>query len=153
MQTFDISPLFRSSTGSLDRVWDTFNTSIGFESAGWPKYDVLKTADHEYRISLAVPGFSESEISVEVRDNRLWISGRKEADPNHNQYLFKGLRHQEFQRSFQLPEHVKVTGARLNAGLLHVELVREIPEELKPRRIEIQVADEKPPFEGQSEAA
>lgn len=127
MQTFDFSPLFRSYAAPANRF------------AGAPDYDLIKTGDNEFRVSLAVPGFAESEISVETQDGALWISGHKETDPDHNGYIHNGLQIRDFQRSFQLPEHVKVTSARLDSGLLHVDLVRELPESLKPRKIEIEV--------------
>lgn len=141
MQTFDISPVFRTSS-AFDRAWDGLSTSIGFDQAGYPAYDLLKTGDNDFRITLAVPGYNLSEISVETHNQRLWIRGEKASDPNHNQYLYQGIGERRFERSFQLPEHVQVTGARLEAGLLHIDLVREIPEELKPRRIEVRTAEE-----------
>ncbi|MDA0978098.1 MAG: Hsp20 family protein [Proteobacteria bacterium] len=138
MQTSDVTPLFRTAQ-TLDRIWDGLNTSIGFDHRGYPEYDLLQTGDNEFRITLAVPGFLQSEIEVETRERALWVRGRKAVDPNHNQYLHQGIRERQFERSFHLPEHVQVSGASLKYGLLHIDLVREIPEELQPRRIEIEV--------------
>jgi len=142
MQTFDYSPRFRM-TQPFDRIWDQLHTAVHFDQSEFPEYDLLKTDEDNYCIVLAVPGFRQSEISMETRDRALWVSGRKEVDVNHNQYLFRGIPERQFNRCFQLPEHVNVTGARLEAGLLTIDMVRDIPEELQPRKIEIMV-DEKP---------
>jgi len=138
MQTFDIKPLFQTAQ-SFDRIWDELNTSFSLDHRGYPDYNVLRTDETSLRISLAVPGYQQSEISVETHEGALWIRGRKDVDPHHNQYLYQGIRNQQFERSFQLPEHVKVTGARLEAGLLHIDLVKEVPEELNRRQIETKV--------------
>ncbi len=144
MQSFDISPLFRTST-LFDRLWD--NTPFGFEATGFPDYDLVRTGDEDYRITMAVPGFRDSEITVESNENTLWISGRKEVEVNDDtQYVHRGLVNRNFQRTFRLPEHMKVVAAKLEAGMLHIALRREIPAELQPRKIEI-VTDEKPRLE------
>lgn len=141
MQTFDVSPIFRTSQ-AFDRVFDNMSTAIGFDHRGFPEYDLLKVDDNHYRITLAVPGYRQDEISVETNQNTLWVRGARGVDPNHNQYLYQGLKERQFERSFRLPEHVRVSGAKLDAGLLDIELVREIPEELQPRRIEISTGGE-----------
>ena len=138
MATFDISPLFRSTAIGFDRGWQQLNRAVHMDNSGYPTYDILRTGDEEFRISLAVPGFKDCDISIETRDGALWVNGKREIDPDHNAYLFKGIEVREFQRSFQLPEHVKVTGATLEAGMLHIDLYRELPDALRPRRIAIQ---------------
>jgi molecular chaperone IbpA len=119
MATFDVSEMFRATP------------------QGAPAYNILKTGEEEYRISLALPGWTREEIAVETRERTLWIKGERPVDPNHNQYLFKGIGMDEFQRAFELPEHVNVRNASLQHGMLHIDLVRELPEALRPRRIEI----------------
>ena len=125
MATFDISPLFRSS------------------HQGAPAYNVLRIGDEEYRISLALPGWNRDEITVHTRERTLWVKGERAVDPHHNQYLYRGFSMNNFQRAFTLPEHVQVREARLENGMLHVELVRELPEALRPRKIEISSDDSK----------
>ena len=141
MQTFDISPIFRS-TQSIDRAFEPRRTNLGFDHTGFPEYNLLKTGDNDFQIEMAIPGYDRSEISIETRENVLWIQGQKGTDPNHNEYLYQGIRERRFERSFQLPEHVKVTAAHMNAGLLHIDLCREVPEALRPRRIEISEASD-----------
>ncbi len=138
MATFDVSPLFRSATVGFDQTWPGLGTAFHLDTAGFPAYNILRTGDEEFRISLAVPGFTGDEVSVEYREGALWVKGEHKVDADHNQYLYRGIPTQAFQRNFQLPEHVKVSRARLEAGMLHVDLVRELPEALRPRRIEIQ---------------
>jgi len=138
MATFDISPLFRSTSIDFDRTWDQLHTALHRDSSGYPAYDILRVTDDEFRISLAVPGFTEKELTVETRDGAVWVKGNREIDPNHNQYLYRGIVMQAFQRTFQLPEHVRVQGARLRLGLLHIDLVRELPQALRPRHIEVE---------------
>ena len=154
MATFDISPLFRSTSVGFDRAWNQLNTIMNLDSSGYPAYDILRTGDEEFRISMAVPGFKQDEITIEAQDGSVLVKGDRGVDPNHNRYLYRGIDLQGFQRTFQLPEHVKVTGARLEAGMLHVELERELPEALRPRRIEIETEDEaQPVLEDASKAA
>lgn len=157
MQTFDIKPIFRSA---MDRAWDPRRTTLGFDHTGFPDYNLLKTGENDFRITMAVPGYDRSEINIETRENVLWVQGQKETDPDSNQYLYQGIRERRFERSFQLPDHVKVTGAHLGAGLLHIELARELPESMRPRRIEIDdmqevndVEDEKVMLDDASKAA
>jgi molecular chaperone IbpA len=154
MASFDISPLFRSTSVGIDRSWHPFNTTMSLDQSGYPAYNILRTGEDEFRISLAVPGYTEDEITLETRDNALWVRGERKVDPDHNQYLYRGIDLQAFQRTFQLPEHVKVQGARLEAGMLHVDLRQELPEALRPRRIEIQTDDAaRPVLEDSSKAA
>jgi molecular chaperone IbpA len=154
MATFDITPLFRTTAVGFDRAWDALNTALHPDASGYPAYNILRLADDEFRISLAVPGFTEPEISVETREGAVWVKGERSVDPNHNQYLFRGINVQAFQRTFQLPEHVRVSGARLESGMLHIDLVRELPEALRPQKIRVTSGDApRPALEGTSKAA
>ena len=134
--TFDFSPLFRSSVG-FDRLVNALEAASRVESIdNWPPYDIAKTGEDDYRITMAVAGFSEDELSVTQEQNMLLVAGKKPADENA-QYLHRGIAGRSFQRRFQLADHVRVEGATLVNGLLTIDLRREIPEELKPRRIAI----------------
>ena len=153
MATFDISPLFRTTGVGFDRAWDQLNTALNLEG-GFPAYNILRTGEESFRISLAVPGFTENDITVETREQSVWVRGERGIDPDHNGYLYRGIREQGFQRSFQLPDHVRVSGARLEAGMLHIDLVRELPEALRPRKIEVVNGDQpKPVLEDSAKAA
>ncbi|RMH43289.1 MAG: heat-shock protein [Alphaproteobacteria bacterium] len=138
MRSLDLSPLFRATIG-FDQLADMFDrimaTDVG--QSGYPPYNIEKTAEDAYRISVAVAGFSEDELNVEVKDNELVISGRKKEDDEKRTYLHRGIATRAFEKHFQLADHVHVTGATLRDGMLHVDLIREVPEALKPRRIEI----------------
>jgi molecular chaperone IbpA len=134
--TFDFSPLFRSSVG-FDRLVNALEAASRVESIdNWPPYDIAKTGEDDYRITMAVAGFSEDELSVTQEQNMLLVAGKKSADENA-QYLHRGIAGRSFQRRFQLADHVRVEGATLVNGLLTIDLRREIPEEMKPRRIAI----------------
>ena len=111
---------------------------MSLDNSGYPAYDILRTGDEEFRISIAVPGFNQDDITVEAQAGSVLVKGERQVDPNHNGYLYRGIDLQGFQRKFQLPEHVEVKGARLEAGMLHVDLYRELPEALRPRRIEVE---------------
>jgi molecular chaperone IbpA len=141
MTTFDFSPLFRSTVG-FDRLMTMLENSVQWAegSNGYPPYNIEKTSEDQYRITLAVAGFGEDELSIEARENALLVEGRKkEGDAGHS-YLYRGIAGRSFKRHFQLADHVKVVGAHLHNGLLVIELVRELPEAMKPRRIEITTA-------------
>ena len=156
MATFDISPLLRPTLMGFDSALDTLHTAMQLDTAAYPPYNVLQLEEDAYRISLAVPGFSARELAIETRDGVVWIKGDPAVDPYHNHYLYRGIAAQRFQRTFQLPDHVRVKEARLEAGMLHVDLIRELPEELQPRRIEIEVETEsrtRPTLEGTPRAA
>lgn len=134
--TFDFSPLFRSSIG-FDRLVNALEAASRVESIdNWPPYDIAKTDEENYRITMAVAGFSEDELSITQEQNMLLVAGSKTADENA-QYLHRGIAGRSFQRRFQLADHVRVEGATLVNGLLTIDLRREIPEEMKPRRIAI----------------
>jgi len=134
--TFDFSPLFRSSIG-FDRVLSALENANRLEAVdSWPPYDIVKLSKDEYRISLAVAGFSPDELTLTHEPNVLIVAGQQ-ANEDNVQYLHRGIAHRAFQRRFELADHVKVRGANLVDGLLTIELAREIPEEMKPRRIQI----------------
>ena len=133
---FDFSPLYRSSIG-FDRVFDLLeNASRVTTVDNWPPYDIAKIGDDDYRITMAVAGFAENELSMTQEQNMLMVAGQKAGDES-GEYLHRGIAGRAFERRFQLADHVKVTGAGLKNGLLTIDLKREIPEEMKPRRIEI----------------
>ena len=135
MRTFDLAPLYRSTVG-FDRL---FSMLDGAEAApGYPPYNIERTGENDYRISLAVAGFSESELSIESKENTLTIKGEKQVkEENNGEVLYQGIAARAFERQFQLADYVQVKGASLENGLLHVDLVREIPEAKKPRQIAI----------------
>ena len=136
MRTFDLAPLYRSTVG-FDRL---FSMLDGFESApGYPPYNIERTGENAYRISVAVAGFGENELSIEAKENTLTIKGEKHArtDEKSGDVLYQGIAARAFERVFQLADYVVVKGATLENGLLHVDLVREIPEAKKPRQIPI----------------
>ena len=139
MRTFDLSPLYRSTIG-FDRLFSLLDQSVGAEApAAYPPYNIERTGENAYRLTLAVAGFGEAELSIESRENTLAIKGAKEALPESEarEILYQGIAARAFERRFQLADHVQVTGARLENGLLHVDLVREIPEAQRPRQIPI----------------
>ncbi|MCX7313815.1 MAG: Hsp20 family protein [Alphaproteobacteria bacterium] len=135
MRTFDLAPLYRSTVG-FDRL---FSMLDGFDAApGYPPYNIERTGENDYRISVAVAGFAESELSIESKENTLTIKGEKQVQQDNNgEVLYQGIAARAFERQFQLADYVQVKGANLENGLLHVELVREIPEAKKPRQIAI----------------
>jgi molecular chaperone IbpA len=137
---FDFSP-YRRSTVGFDRLFDTLEASAqGDGGANYPPYDIEKTGDDAYRVTLAVAGFAEDEIDLTAQQNLLMVSARK-ADVStandESRYLHRGIATRAFERRFQLADHVQVTGASLTNGLLSIELVREVPEAQKPRKISI----------------
>lgn len=133
---FDFSPLFRSTVG-FDRVFDLLDNASRLSSVdNWPPYDIIKTGEDEYRVTLAVAGFGENELNVTQERNLLVVSGERAANEDI-QYLHRGIAGRSFQRRFELADHVRVVGANLANGLLTVELKREVPEAMKPRRIDI----------------
>ncbi len=135
MRTFDLAPLYRSTVG-FDRL---FSMLDGFETApGYPPYNIERTGENDYRITIAVAGFGEKDLSIESKENTLTIKGAKQAKQEQaGQVLHQGIAARAFERVFQLADYVVVKAAKLENGLLHVELVREIPEAKKPRQIPI----------------
>jgi molecular chaperone IbpA len=138
MRTFDFAPLYRSTVG-FDRLADLMDQASRTETsaATWPPYNIEKMADDAYRITLAVAGFAADEIELTQNANTLLVSGQKKDAEGERQFLHRGIAARQFRQTFNLADHVKVTGARLENGLLSVELVREVPEAFKPRRIPI----------------
>ncbi len=138
MRNLDFTPLYRSAIG-FDRMASLLDamTTSEQKQPSYPPYDIELTGEDSYRITMAVAGFEESELDIEVEQNRLTVSGRKPEDKQQRNYLHRGIAARNFERRFQLADHVKVTDAKLANGLLHIELVREIPETMKPRKIEI----------------
>jgi molecular chaperone IbpA len=137
MRTFDFTPLFRSTVG-FDRLFDLAD-SYAEQAQGYPPYNIERSDETHYRITLAVAGFGEKDLNLEVREGLLTVTGkREEAEKTEAKgYLYQGIAGRSFERRFQLAEHVEVREARLENGLLHIELERLIPEEKKPRKIEI----------------
>jgi molecular chaperone IbpA len=140
MRNYDLAPLYRSTVG-FDRLFSMLDQVAGFEGNGstYPPYNIERTGENAYRITVAVAGFAEPEISIEAKQNTLTIKGEKQAkaDEKKGEVLYQGIAARAFERAFQLAEHVQVRGASLENGLLHVELVREVPEAMKPRQIPI----------------
>ena len=140
MRTFDLTPLYRSTVGfdHLFSLLDSFGGVDGGNPA-YPPYNIERTGENAYRISVAVAGFAEKELNIEVKENTLSIRGEKEITEKKEQdeVLYQGIAARAFERRFQLADHVEVRGASLENGLLHVDLVREIPESKKPRQIAI----------------
>jgi len=137
MRTFDLAPLYRSTVG-FDRLFSLLDRSTGFEAPSYPPYNIERTGDNSYRVTVAVAGFSQNDLSVEVKENALTIRGEKQAKTEQvGKVLHQGIASRAFERRFQLADHVEVKGAVLENGLLHVDLTREIPEAMKPRRIAI----------------
>ena len=139
MRTIDLSPLYRSVVG-FDRMAALLETAATSEGPGYPPYNIARTDENAYRIELAVAGFRPEELNIEVKENRLAISGRKAANDEVKTYLHRGLAERNFERRFQLADYVVVTDADLADGLLTVSLKRELPEALKPRRVQINTA-------------
>ncbi len=148
MRTYDFSPLYRSAVG-FDRLAGLLESAARTTEAGWPPYNIETTGENAYRIEVAVAGFAPDELNLEVKENLLTITGRKTANDDaaaQRTYLHRGLAERDFERRFQLADYVVVTEANLVNGLLTIELKRELPEALKPRRIEIGAA--RPLIEG-----
>jgi len=139
MRTYDLSPLYRATVG-FDRMADLLDRVMTQDAGGttYPPYNIEKTDENAYRISIAVAGLTEDELNVEQRETELVITARKDKDDVARTYLHRGIATRAFEKRFQLADHVRVTGASHAAGLLHVDLVREVPEALKPRRITIE---------------
>ena len=138
MRTFDLSPFYRSTVG-FDRLFNLLDTAVNNEAQTYPPYNIERTGENSYRITMAVAGFGESDLTIEAKENTLTVKGEKktEADKKDAEFLYRGIGARAFERRFQLADHVEVKGAQLENGLLHVELVREVPEAMKPRTIAI----------------
>lgn len=138
MRNFDMTPLYRATVG-FDQIADLMDRVLTTETGrdSYPPYNIEKTDDDSWRISVAVAGFTDEELAVEVKEQTLHISARKAEDETPRTYLHRGIATRAFERRFALADHVRVTGAVHENGMLHIDLVREVPEALKPRRIEI----------------
>ena len=137
MRTFDFSPLYRSAVG-FDRIMNVLDTAQKNGAADvYPPYNIEKTSEDSYQITLAVAGFRSADLDVEVRDGQLVIVGKGDSEEQDNQFLHRGIARRAFERRFQLADHVEVKSADLVDGLLKVDLEREIPEAMKPRKIDI----------------
>ncbi len=138
MRSYDLAPLYRSTVG-FDRLFALLDGAANSENAapGYPPYNIERTAENAYRITIAVAGFGEQDLNIEVRESALTVRGEKAAEERKSEVLHQGIAARAFERRFQLADHVQVTGASLENGLLHVELVREVPEAKKPRSIPI----------------
>ncbi|MGH6676774.1 MAG: Hsp20 family protein [Xanthobacteraceae bacterium] len=142
MRQLDLSPLYRSTVG-FDRLLNLVDQATGFEAfPSYPPYNIERTAEDAYRITVAVAGFSEKELSIETRENSVIIRGSKEAraepeEGSGREVLYQGIAARAFERRFQLADHVYVKGASLENGLLHVDLIRELPDTQKPRQVPI----------------
>ena len=138
MRTIDLSPLYRSVVG-FDRLADLLDAASTEAASGYPPYNIERTGDNAYRIEIAVAGFKPEDLNIEVKENLLAVQGRKPANDEAKRYLHRGLAERNFERRFQLADYVVVEDAQLANGLLSISLKRELPEALKPRRIEIGV--------------
>ncbi len=138
MRTYnlDLTPLFRSTVG-FDRMGRLLDTAFNSEAPSYPPYNIEKIANDQYRITMAVAGFNQTDLDITQNNNTLIVTGDQEKDEDNPKYLHRGIATRAFQRQFELADHVNVTNAGLENGLLVIELKREVPEELKPRKIAI----------------
>lgn len=140
MTTFDFSPLYRTSVG-FDRLASMLSAANRPEQGNaYPPYNIIARSEDEYQITMAVAGFSEADLEISTEQNKLTVTGRRDEQDQETNYLYRGIASRSFERRFNLADHVRVTGARLENGLLHVSLERELPEAMKPRTIEIESA-------------
>lgn len=138
MRNFDLTPLYRASVG-FDRLADVMDRALSADVAAptYPPYNIEKTGDDSYRISIAVAGFAPGDLNVEMRDGAVIVSARKADEDGGRVYLHRGIATRAFERRFTLAEHIRVEGASHQDGMLHIDLIREVPEALKPRQIAI----------------
>src|SRR6195256_2111010 len=138
MDRFDFSPLFRSTIGfdRLTRLVDAA-TRVDSASLSYPPYNIEKTGEDSYRLTMAVAGFARDDLDITTHENTLLVTGKAQKEGNEGRYLHRGIARRAFERRFSLADHIKVAGASLDNGMLHVDLVREVPEEAKPRQIKI----------------
>jgi molecular chaperone IbpA len=140
MTTFDFSPLYRTSIG-FDRLASLLASANRAEQGNaYPPYNIVARDEDQYQITMAVAGFSEAELSISTEQNKLTVTGHRDEQEDNVNYLYRGIAARSFERRFNLADHVRVTGARLENGLLHISLERELPEAMKPRTIEIESA-------------
>jgi molecular chaperone IbpA len=145
MRTYDLSPLFRSTVGfdRMTRLLDAAGRMDG-ETPSYPPYNIEKTGENAYRITMAVAGFSTDELNISVQEGVLTVTGKALKEEEPKQFLHRGIARRAFERRFELADHIQVTGADLANGLLHIDLVREVPEAMKPRTIKIATGKAEP---------
>ena len=153
MRQFDLAPLYRNTVG-FDRLFSMLDQLVGVESApSYPPYNIERTGENAYRISVAVAGFTQDDLSIEVKENALTLRGEKKGEEKKGDVLYQGIAARTFERRFQLADGVQVAGAALENGLLHVDLVRQIPEAKKPRQIPIATGRKAPTIEAEVKQA
>ena len=141
MRSIDLTPLMRATVG-FDRLFDMIDSGqVERGVPSYPPYNIEKTGEDRYRITMAVAGFSDAELNVTVKESSLAIAGKKGDEAEGSQFLHRGIATRSFERRFDLADHIQVTGAKVENGLLHVDLVRELPEAAKPRSIKIEVVE------------
>ena len=145
MRTYDLSPLFRSTVGfdRMTRLLDAAGRMDG-EAPSYPPYNIEKTGENAYRITMAVAGFSTDELNISVQEGVLTVTGKALKEEEPTQFLHRGIARRAFERRFELADHIQATGADLANGLLHIDLVREVPEAMKPRTIKIATGKAEP---------
>ncbi len=145
MRTFDLTPLYRSTIG-FDRLANMLDNMNGTDadSGNYPPFNIELLDENKYRLTMAVAGFAKDEITIDVKENVLRVKGQKSTEETENEYLHRGIATRNFERRFQLADHVIVKDAEMSNGLLHVELVRELPEAMKPRTIAITTPGDEP---------
>jgi molecular chaperone IbpA len=136
MRQFDFAPLYRSTVG-FDRLAQLLDSVGGFEADGYPPYNIERLGENEYRITMAVAGFAKDEFKIEVKESTLLVNGEKKPEDKERTFMHRGIAARSFERRFQLADHVEVKGAEFKDGLLHIDLVRNLPERMKPRMIAI----------------
>lgn len=136
MRNFDFSPLYRTAIG-FDRLFDLVENSNTNNAGGFPPYNIEQSKENQYRITMAVAGFGRDEVDITQQKNSLTVAGKKAERNQNTKFLYQGIAERDFERKFHLDDHIKVMGAEMENGMLHIDLVREVPEEEKPRRIEI----------------
>lgn len=153
MTRLDYAPLFRSTVG-FDRMMNLLEANARSGDEGYPPYNIEKVDENDYRITMAVAGFGEDDLEIEAKDTTVTVSGEIAKDAEEGKtYLYRGIAGRGFKRTFQLADHVRVSGAALENGLLHIDLVREIPEALKPRTIDIRSGSKPKQIEAEKKAA
>ena len=142
MRQFDFAPLYRSTVG-FDRLAQLLDSVAGYDVDGYPPYNIERLGDNEYRISMAVAGFQKDEFKIDVKESTLVVSGQKKPDDKERTFLHRGIAARSFERRFQLADYVEVKGAGFEDGVLHIDLVRNLPERMKPRTIPVGTSEPK----------
>lgn len=149
MTSYDFSPLFRSTIG-FDRLSRLMDSALRSEEASYPPYNIEKLDENAYRITMAVAGFGPEDITITTQENALLVTGKMKNGEDQKAYLYRGIAGRAFERRFQLADFIKVSGAELNNGLLHIDLVREVPEAMKPRTIKVETKGKSQVLEGKA---